>query len=66
MVEGVDVDLIIKPFHQKGVVISIREFTVNAFITIMECNLWNVFGMARTGTGDFDEDGVLMSFPSGI
>jgi hypothetical protein len=30
-VEGVDADLIIKPFHQKGVVVSIRQFTVNAF-----------------------------------
>lgn len=29
--EGVDTDLIIKPFHQSGVVRSIREFTVNAF-----------------------------------
>ena len=29
-VEGVDEDLIIKPFHQKGVVASLREFTVNA------------------------------------
>lgn len=28
---GVDTDLIIKPFHQAGVVRSIREFTVNAF-----------------------------------
>ena len=30
-VEGVDADLIIKPFHQKGVVVSLREFTNNAF-----------------------------------
>ncbi|MBM4013449.1 MAG: hypothetical protein FJ293_00575 [Planctomycetes bacterium] len=29
-VEGVDADLIVKPFHQKGVVISLREFTNNA------------------------------------
>lgn len=28
---GVDPDLIIKPFHQAGVVRSIREFTVNAY-----------------------------------
>src|SRR5262249_53363881 len=26
-VEGVDTDLVIKPFHQKGVVRSVREFT---------------------------------------
>ena len=29
-VAGVDADLIIKPFHQKGVVISLRQFTNNA------------------------------------
>ncbi len=29
-VEGVDADLIVKPFHQKGVVVSLREFTNNA------------------------------------
>jgi len=29
-VEGVDADLVVKPFHQKGVVISLREFTNNA------------------------------------
>jgi hypothetical protein len=30
-VEGVDPDLIIKPFHQKGVVVSLRQFTNNAY-----------------------------------
>lgn len=30
-IEGVDPDLIIKPYHQKGVVVSLREFTNNAF-----------------------------------
>lgn len=30
-VEGVDADLIIKPFHQKGVVVSLRQFTNSAF-----------------------------------
>lgn len=29
-VDGVDADLVIKPFHQKGVVVSLREFTNNA------------------------------------
>ncbi len=28
--EGVDTDLIVKPFHQAGVVVSLREFSVNA------------------------------------
>ena len=29
-VRGVDADLIIRPFHQAGVVVSLREFSVNA------------------------------------
>ncbi|MEL7449262.1 MAG: di-heme oxidoredictase family protein [Pseudomonadota bacterium] len=29
-IEGVDWDLIVKPFHQKGAVVSLREFTNNA------------------------------------
>lgn len=27
---GIDTDLVVKPFHQAGVVVSLREFTVNA------------------------------------
>ncbi|MCA9774046.1 MAG: thiol oxidoreductase [Myxococcales bacterium] len=30
-IEGVDADLVIKPFHQKGAVVSLREFTNNAY-----------------------------------
>lgn len=30
-IEGIDADLIVKPFHQKGVVNSVRVFTVNAY-----------------------------------
>ena len=29
-VEGVDPDLVVKPFHQKGVDVSLREFTVES------------------------------------
>lgn len=29
-IEGIDWDLIVKPFHQKGAVVSLREFTNNA------------------------------------
>ncbi len=28
---GIDTDLVVKPFHQSGVVVSLREFTVNAY-----------------------------------
>src|SRR5207249_3220465 len=57
-VYGVDRDLIIKPFHQKGVVRSVREFTVNAFNHHHGMQAVERFGIARTGTADFDGDGV--------
>jgi len=57
-VEGVDPDLIIKPFHQKGVVVSVRQFTVNAFNHHHGLQAVERFGIERTGTRDFDGDGV--------
>jgi hypothetical protein len=53
-IEGVDWDLIVKPFHQKGAVVSLREFSNNA--------LNHHHGMQseeRFGTGvDADGDGI--------
>ncbi|MEW5884578.1 MAG: di-heme oxidoredictase family protein [Armatimonadota bacterium] len=57
-VEGVDRDLIIRPFHQKGVVVSVRQFTVNAFNHHHGLQAVERFGVERTGTRDFDGDGV--------
>jgi hypothetical protein len=57
-VEGVDADLIIKPFHQKGAVISLREFTNNAMNHHHGMQSVERFGVERTGTPDFDQDGV--------
>lgn len=57
-VEGIDADLIVKPFHQKGVVISLREFTNNAMNHHHGMQTIERFGEARTGTPDFDQDGV--------
>jgi hypothetical protein len=65
-VEGVDADLIIKPFHQKGVVNSLRVFTVNAFNHHHGMQAVERFGLGQRDnrgnvitTSDFDEDGVL-------
>lgn len=58
-IEGVDADLIIKPFHQKGAVISLREFTNNAMNHHHGIQSVERFGVARTGTPDFDQDGVI-------
>lgn len=57
-VDGVDTDLIIKPFHQKGVVNSLRVFTNNAYNHHHGLQSVERFGIARTGTNDHDQDGV--------
>ncbi len=64
-VEGVDADLIIKPFHQKGVVNSVRVFTVNAFNHHHGMQAVERFGAGQKDnrgavitTPDFDEDGT--------
>lgn len=57
-VDGVDADLVIKPFHQKGAVISLREFTNNAMNHHHGMQSVERFGVARTGTDDYDQDGV--------
>jgi cytochrome c peroxidase len=57
-VRGVSPDLVVRPFHQKGVVVSLREFTVNAFNHHHGMQAVERFGRGRTGTDDFDEDGV--------
>ena len=57
-VEGIDVDLIVRPFHQTGVVVSLREFSNNAYNHHHGMQSMERFGAARTGSVDFDQDGV--------
>jgi hypothetical protein len=64
-VSGVDTDLIIKPFSQKGVVRSLREFTVNAMNQHHGMEAVERFGIGQKdsqgntiATNDFDGDGV--------
>lgn len=52
-VSGVNADLVIRPFHQKGVVRSLREFTNNAFN-----HHHGMQSAERFGSGDPDGDGV--------
>jgi hypothetical protein len=54
---GVDKDLIIKPFHQAGVVRSVREFTVNAFNHHHGMQAEERFDLMGKGP-DFDQDGI--------
>jgi CxxC motif-containing protein (DUF1111 family) len=60
-VVGVDADLVIRPFHQKGVVVSLREFTNNA--------MNHHHGMQteeRFGTNvDADKDGMVNELSKG-
>ena len=54
-IQGVDWDLIIKPFHQKGAVVSLREFTNNAMNHHHGMQSVERFGLNT----DPDGDGVM-------
>jgi hypothetical protein len=58
-IEGVDADLVIRPFHQKGAVVSLREFSNNALNHHHGMQSVERFGVAVTGTDDHDADGVI-------
>lgn len=55
-IEGVDADLIIKPFSQKGVITSLRQFSINALNHHHGMQASERFGARWTGSDDFDED----------
>lgn len=55
--EGIDTDLVVRPFSQKGVFTSIRQFTINAMNVHHGIQASERFGQRWTGTADFDEDG---------
>ncbi|MEQ8768628.1 MAG: di-heme oxidoredictase family protein [Planctomycetota bacterium] len=60
-IEGVDADLIIKPFHQKGAVISLREFSNNAYN-----HHHGMQSQERFGDGvDADVDGMVNELTPG-
>ena len=57
-VKGVDADLVIKPFHQAGVVISLREFTVNAMNHHHGMQADERFDLDPDKGPDFDQDSI--------
>jgi hypothetical protein len=63
--EGVDDDLVIRPFSQKGVMTSLRQFTINALNAHFGMEAEERFGKRWTGTDDFDEDGVANELTPG-
>ncbi|MBO0903496.1 di-heme oxidoredictase family protein [Jiella sonneratiae] len=54
---GVDDDLVVRPFSQKGVMTSIRQFSVNAMNQHHGMEAGERWGARWTGTADFDGDG---------
>src|SRR5882672_4196479 len=57
-IEGVDKDLVVRPWSQKGVVTSLRTFTVTAMNHHHGMQAVERYGMRQTGHRDFDRDGV--------
>jgi hypothetical protein len=57
-VDGVDADLIVRPFSRKGVFTSLRQFTINALNAHHGMEAVERFGVRWTGSHDFDESGV--------
>lgn len=57
-VHGIDNDLIVRPFHQSGVVVSLREFTVNAMNHHHGMQAEERFDLIPDKGPDYDQDGV--------
>jgi Di-haem oxidoreductase, putative peroxidase len=57
-IEGVDADLIVRPFSRKGVFTSLRQFTINAMNVHHGMEATERFGVRWTGSRDFSESGV--------
>ncbi len=57
---GINTDLVVRPFHQAGVVVSVREFTVNAYNHHHGIQAEERFDLnpAKGFDPDFDEDGI--------
>ena len=64
-VNGVDPDLIIKPFHQAGVVRSIREFTTNAMNHHHGMQAEERFDLNPDKGTDFDGDAISQELTIG-
>lgn len=63
--EGVDPDLVIKPFGHKGAFASLRDFTVTVLNHHLGMQANERFGLAQTGELDFDGDGVSTEMTEG-
>ena len=57
-IDGVDIDLVVRPFTHKGVMTGLRQFTVNAMNHHHGIQADERFAARWTGEDDHDEDGV--------
>jgi len=64
-IDGVDHDLVVRPFSHKGVMTSLRQFTVNALNHHHGMQPDERFGARWTGVDDFDEDGTTHEISTG-
>ena len=64
-VQGIHPDLIVKPFGQKAVTISLRQFSVTAFNQHHGMQPAERFGPRWTGEADFDRDGHAVELTEG-
>ena len=64
-IEGIDSDLVIRPFSHKGVMTSLRQFTINALNHHHGMQASERFGARWTSTDDHDEDGFEKEISSG-
>jgi Di-haem oxidoreductase, putative peroxidase len=64
-IEGVDADLIVRPFSRKGVFTSLRQFVINALNIHHGMEATERFGVRWTGSHDFSESGVADAVTDG-
>jgi hypothetical protein len=64
-IDGVDADLVVRPFSRKGVFASLRQFTINALNVHHGMEAVERFGVRWTGSHDFDESGVPDAITAG-
>ena len=64
-IKGIDHDLIVRPFSQKGVFTSLRQFSINAMNAHHGIQSNERWGTQWTASVDFDEDGFEEEITSG-
>lgn len=63
--DGVDADLVVRPFHQAGKVVSLREFSTNAMNHHFGMQAEERFDLDPAKGPDFDSDGVVRELTIG-